>query len=224
MQIDCIGIVILGAKINRKFCFLKKIIMDISIRELIKEDFGVDLPISGKGNSIDNPIVIHSGETNDYTGVEYAVLKYLGIGRRIKWKIIRQELLSHNGRMIDKIKIETVQTTETQIITQIENYYFDITEFYDQATNENMAFDEEATLEQIKNRLLELERKNDDNKKAMALLRKGKLCKSEYLNKFLDMLFEDESFTLFEDMYNHKKKPAMDVLRIIGEKLRQENQ
>jgi hypothetical protein len=37
--------------------------------------------------------------------------------------MIEQQLLTHNGRKIDKIKIETKQMTETEIIKQIENYY-----------------------------------------------------------------------------------------------------
>jgi hypothetical protein len=45
--------------------------------------------------------------------------------------MIEQQLLTHNGRKIDKIKIETKQMTETEIIKQIENYYFDITECLD---------------------------------------------------------------------------------------------
>lgn len=99
------------------------------IKKLIKKDFGVELPISGGlGNSIDNPIVIHRTELNDYVDTEYFILKCLGIGRRIKWKMINQALLSHNNKDIDRIKIETIEITETEIITSIENYYFDISE------------------------------------------------------------------------------------------------
>ncbi len=85
----------------------------------------------GFGNSIESAVIIERQfPTNNYVGTEYAFLKYLGLGRRIEWKTIGQELLNHNGRTIDKIKIETIETTETEIITQIENYYFDITECF----------------------------------------------------------------------------------------------
>jgi len=104
---------------------------DFSIRELIRNDFGVDLPISGgSGNSIDNPVVIDKHDPPDYTSVEYAFLKYIGIGRGIKWKLIKQELLEHEGKSYDKLKIKTVQQTEDEVITQIENYYFDISNFF----------------------------------------------------------------------------------------------
>ncbi|RAR75764.1 hypothetical protein [Flavobacterium aciduliphilum] len=102
-----------------------------TLKELIKTHFEEDLPISGgKGNLIDNPIIIHKEIFNDYIGVEYFILKCLGEIRGISWKKIEQSLLFNNGRNIDKIKIETTFKTKTEVITQIENYYFDITECY----------------------------------------------------------------------------------------------
>lgn len=103
----------------------------MTLRELLKLDFGVDLSISGGfGNSIDNPIIIHRTDINDYVGTEYFILKCLGNGRKIEWKVINQELISQNNKKVDKIKIETKQTTEFEIITQIENYYFDISDCF----------------------------------------------------------------------------------------------
>lgn len=104
----------------------------MNLRELLLRDFNIDFPISGgTGNSRDNPIVIHRQVPNDYTSVEYGVLECLGIGRRIEWKVIQQALMDHNDRTLDQLKVETKQITETEIITQIENYYFDITECVD---------------------------------------------------------------------------------------------
>lgn len=100
----------------------------MELRDLLKSDFDIDFPISGgTGNSRDNCIIIHRQNPDDYTSVEYGILKCLGIGRQIEWKIIQQSVFHHNGKTIDQMKIETKQTTETEIITQIENYYFDIT-------------------------------------------------------------------------------------------------
>ncbi len=102
---------------------------EINLRTLLREDFGIDFPISGgTGDSIDNPIIIHKAIPNDYVGVEYDILKCIGIGRKIEWKSIGQELLVPDDKYIDKIKIEVTEKTETEIITTIENYYFDITE------------------------------------------------------------------------------------------------
>ena len=103
----------------------------INLRELLKTDFGIDFPISGgTGNSRDSPIIIHHQNPNDYVGVEYGILRCLGIGRRIEWKLIQQSLLNFDGRKIEQMKIETKQSIETDIITQVENYYFDITECF----------------------------------------------------------------------------------------------
>jgi hypothetical protein len=103
-----------------------------NLRKFLKQDFGFDFPISGgNGNSIDNPIVFNRTENNyDYVGYEYKILECLGKGRRIEWKLITQSLLNIENRKIDKIKIETKQFTDTEIITQIENYYFDVTNCY----------------------------------------------------------------------------------------------
>lgn len=97
----------------------------LSLRELLKQDFDLDLPISGgSGNSKDNPIIIEP--TRNPVDVEYAVLKCLGIGRNVQWKFLRQEFFTYNGKRMDKIKIEVVELTDTQIITTIENYYFQL--------------------------------------------------------------------------------------------------
>ncbi len=104
---------------------------DIDLRELLKADFGIDFPISGgTGNSLDTAIVIHYEVPNYPVGVERGVLRCLGLGRGIEWKLVEQLLLEHNGRRIDKMTIETKETTPTQIITQTESYYFDITECF----------------------------------------------------------------------------------------------
>lgn len=104
---------------------------DINLRELLRTDFGTDFPISGgTGDSRDAPIIIHYQQPNDYVGVEYGVLRCLGLGRRIEWELLQQSLIEYNGRKLEQMKIETKETTETDIITQVENYYFDITDCF----------------------------------------------------------------------------------------------
>ena len=92
-------------------------------------DFDIDLPISGgAGSSRDDAIVIQRATPNNYLGVQSAVLNCMGIGRGIEWKMLQQATLDHEGRTLDQIKIETTKYTATAIITQVENYYFDISE------------------------------------------------------------------------------------------------
>ena len=109
----------------------------MTLKELLHQDFNTELEISGGfGNSIDNCIIIHRTPMNDYTGTEYYILKCLGKGRGIEWKMLEQALIKDKNRTIDKIKIETKEFTETQIITQIENYYFDISECFGDIEND----------------------------------------------------------------------------------------
>jgi hypothetical protein len=103
----------------------------MTLKDLLEKDFSVNLPISGGfGNSIDNAIIIHRDGLNDYVTTEHFILECLGKGRRIEWKIIGQELHTYDNKSIDKIKIETKKVAESEIVTQIENYYFDITECF----------------------------------------------------------------------------------------------
>lgn len=103
----------------------------MNLKELIKNDFGIDLPIKGgTGNSIDNPIIIERTDFNDYISVEFDVLRYLGLIRKIEWKSTGQQLIFNNERNLDMIEIETKEITNQGTNTQIESYYFDITECF----------------------------------------------------------------------------------------------
>jgi hypothetical protein len=78
---------------------------------------------------MDHPVVIErTNGNNDYASTEYCILKCLAEGRKIKWKTIGQERLTHKNRKIDRIRIEAALTTPIDIITTTENYYFDITD------------------------------------------------------------------------------------------------
>ena len=103
----------------------------INLRKMLLEDFGIDFPISGgTGGSREAPIVIHYQVPNDYVGVEHGVLKCLGIGRGIEWKLLETSILEHESRKLEQMKIETKWQTETESITQVENYYFDLTDCF----------------------------------------------------------------------------------------------
>ena len=72
----------------------------VNLKELLKKDFGLDYPISGgAGGSKDDPIVIHYEFPNDYTSVEYGVLRCIAAGRRIQWEVIKQSLLHHDSSL-----------------------------------------------------------------------------------------------------------------------------
>jgi hypothetical protein len=101
------------------------------LRAMLLADFGIDFPISGgPGNSREAPIVIHYATPNDYVGVEHSVVSCLCTGRGVEWRLLLSSLIEHSGRRIEQMKIETKWATESQLITQIENYYFDITDCF----------------------------------------------------------------------------------------------
>ena len=103
----------------------------INLREMLKADFGIDFPISGgTGNSRDNPIIIHHRVPNDYVAVEYGVLRCIGVGRRVEWKLLENSLFHHLGRRIEQMKIETKHVADDMLVTRVENYYFDLTDCF----------------------------------------------------------------------------------------------
>lgn len=193
----------------------------MNLRELLHQDFGAELPISGGfGNSIENAIIIHRQGMNDYVATEHFILKCLGIGRGIKWRILKQELLINNNKRIDKVTIETEETTQWEIITQTENYYFDISECMGNKTQVANSFDEDEILLRIKQRMLELEQLNDFNKKCVDLLKSDKLFADSALSmEFMKVLLNDNSMPLFESMMENKKLPMMAVLNMIAKEL-----
>jgi len=93
------------------------------IKELLKHDFGYELDIAGgTGQSKDDPIHVLSPLEKDVIHTESLVLRGIGKGRGILWRTLQTELV--DGTEIIQRKIETKEASETEIITQVENYYF----------------------------------------------------------------------------------------------------
>ena len=85
--------------------------------------------------------MIHRHKPNDYKAVEHGILRCVGIARRVEWTLIERRLIDHDGRSLEQITIETKATTAIEIVTQLESYYFDITECLDldDTTNTDVA-------------------------------------------------------------------------------------
>jgi len=124
----------------------------MTFRDILKMQFGVNLPISGGiGNSIESAVIIeNAGPLNDYTEIEYTLLKYIGIGRGIEWKVAKQELIFHEGKKIDKIIIETTQQKGNQLSIALENHYFDITACFGNPVVKELQVKEEDKIEGMK--------------------------------------------------------------------------
>jgi hypothetical protein len=102
---------------------------DDSLRAMLLQDFGEDFPIAGGyGDSIDDPIVFLPEARASFVKNEYDIVRAICIGRGVTFNTKLQTLIHHNGRSVDQIKIETVETSPTEIITCVTNYYFDVTD------------------------------------------------------------------------------------------------
>lgn len=106
--------------------------LKVDIKELFQKVFKVNLPISGgMGNSIDNPVIIHSdGMLNDYVQTEYAVMDYMAIGREMEWKLIKQQFITHGNKKIDRLTVEVKGIGNNIMPLQHEFMYVDITEVF----------------------------------------------------------------------------------------------
>jgi len=94
---------------------------------MLNRDFGLELKISGGyGQSRDDPIVVLDSNKADASITEMEVLRGIGIGRRIIWRTMVRIPITHMQRSLEKIQIETQQVIKNQIITELENYYFDV--------------------------------------------------------------------------------------------------
>ncbi len=95
----------------------------LTIKEQIKKDFGVDLPIlGGDGQSIDNPIIIDP-KCKDWSSVEYSYVKLINQALGRSWKVVNTSLIEHNGHKIDQLKLAIDGDDEN-----FYNYYFDVTD------------------------------------------------------------------------------------------------
>ena len=100
------------------------------IKALLKNITKKNLHISGGLGLINDPIILDKDGPLDYVKTEDTILKYIGILHGVTWKKIDKSLIKHNGRYIDHIKIEVVDTIDEEVITHIENYFFDIDYFF----------------------------------------------------------------------------------------------
>ena len=99
----------------------------ITLHDLLLRDWGTELPIrGGYGRSRENPIVVTTPDAESVALAQVSALRGLGRGRGIFWRTISHALLGDRWPGIEQFKIETIELTETQITTQTENYYFDV--------------------------------------------------------------------------------------------------
>lgn len=99
----------------------------ITLHDLLLRDWGTELPIrGGYGRSREEPIVVTTPDMESVAWTQVVALRGLGRGRGIFWRTLSHALLGDKWPGIERFKIETIELTDTQIVTQTENYYFDV--------------------------------------------------------------------------------------------------
>jgi hypothetical protein len=100
--------------------------MEQSLKQLLLRDWGTDLPICGGfGQNRDDPIIVTATDPLNVAQTEMLVLRGLGRGREVFWRMLGRSLLGSTSLGLEQLKIEVVQLTADQIITTREKYYFD---------------------------------------------------------------------------------------------------
>lgn len=109
-----------------------------SIKNTLMSDFGMELNIAGGNGQSDKPIVVLDENPEDALRTQLQVLTGLGEGRRVQWKVLESTPFPSIESRVNQVRIETKQLTETEIISQVENYYFDTSAAGDQSNSINL--------------------------------------------------------------------------------------
>ena len=103
----------------------------MSFRKTIKNKFGVDLSIKGgNGNCIESPIIIGETQKYNYVSLEKKCINYACCSLQIEWILLRQELIIHEGKYIDVIKIRISTNGDFANNYKEINYFFDISDCF----------------------------------------------------------------------------------------------
>jgi len=100
--------------------------LELSLKETIQKNFGIELPISGGwGGSIEDAIKIDK-EYKDWSDVMYTCLRLINrmLGRG--WKLVKQTTVEKDGKTFDQMKLEIEGDSNNYY-----NYYFDISDHLD---------------------------------------------------------------------------------------------
>lgn len=101
----------------------------MSIQNILKTTFNLDLPISGgDGHSISEPIIVGFDPNQYYIDMEYDILRFLFIWRGVRGRTIQQKLHLFDEKKIDEL---TIEITDEPDKTHIETFFMDVSEPYD---------------------------------------------------------------------------------------------
>lgn len=111
------------------------------LKELIEQDFGIELPISGgNGNSIGDPIVLTTKNPNVAAETKLKIINCVNISLERYWQATTTEIFKQDGRLIEKLKYIAKYIDGDNINSDTLNYYFDITEVKDELQRNPIRF------------------------------------------------------------------------------------
>ena len=99
----------------------------LDLKSMLNRDFGFDLKIAGGlGGAAEDAIVIISSDPFEAAATQMLVLRGIGRSRGVLWRTLARVALESGGKWFEQVKIETKEVRSTEIVTQRENYYFDV--------------------------------------------------------------------------------------------------
>lgn len=97
-----------------------------TLREQIKADFGIDIPVThGSGKQAD-PIFIAEHDAQKFAFYQSKLVGIICVTRNAQWRLLGKELHGDGGSVLEKFTIETIQLTEQEQISNVESFYFDV--------------------------------------------------------------------------------------------------
>jgi hypothetical protein len=94
-----------------------------TLRDRLLREFGRDLPIRDGSGQEAEPIVVTAADLQESVDTQMEVLRCLGEAHRIAWRLIGQELVSAERKIV-RADIETVASHEAEVVSRKGARYF----------------------------------------------------------------------------------------------------
>lgn len=101
----------------------------MEFRDKILEAYNVNLPIKGgNGTCIESPIIIDDTQKYNYVSLEKKCINYACQIHGMEWVLENQELIKHEEKSIDILKIRMSNNGDFENNYKIVSFYFDISD------------------------------------------------------------------------------------------------
>ena len=94
-----------------------------TLRERIKADFDIDLPITGGSGTREAPFLVEAPDAQEATRIQAALMRCQGIAREEAWRWLGQDPVPHDTDLV-LLRVERVIFDESQVVTETSRYYF----------------------------------------------------------------------------------------------------